>query len=107
MLSHPLTDRIQNEDIIIVYDTVLTWNFVVWNELSINFHNNYICTRAVFFTDVKIGILIIYYRLYYNAMLCIYSYIVLLCLLPYALLWHIVYISQYIDQDQMNCAWLN
>ena len=85
MLSHPLTDRTQKEDIIIAYDTVLTYEialnnksiFIVWNEL----------VTSVAFTDVKIGILI-YNRLQVvPTILCyIYSYIVLICLLPYALL---------------------
>ena len=56
MLSHPLTDRTQKEDIIIAYDTVLAYEiglnnksiFRVWNEL----------VTSVVFTDVKIGILI-------------------------------------------------
>ena len=52
MLSHPLTDRTQKEDIIIAYDTVLTCKIGksicrVWNELL----------TSVVFTDVKIGIL--------------------------------------------------
>ena len=56
MLSHQLTDRTQKEDIIITYDTVLTYEiclnnnsiFRMWNEL----------VTSVVFTDVKIGILI-------------------------------------------------
>ena len=55
MLSHPLTDKTQKEDIIIAYDTVLTCKIGrnnksicrVWNEL----------VTSVVFTDVKIGIL--------------------------------------------------
>ena len=55
MLSHPLTDKTQKEDIIIAYDTVLTCKIGlnnksicrVWNEL----------VTSVVYTDVKIGIL--------------------------------------------------
>ena len=60
MLSHPLTDRTQKEDIIIAYDTILTYEiglnnksiFRVWNEL----------VTSVVFTDVKIGTLIYMYN---------------------------------------------
>ena len=85
MLSHPLTDRTQKEDIIIAYDTVLTYEiglnnksiFRVWNEL----------VTSVVFTDVKIGILIYNTLQVVPTILCyVYSYIVLICLLPYALL---------------------
>ena len=82
MLSHPLTDRTQKEDIIIAYDTVLTYEiglnnksiFRVWNEL----------VTCVVFTDVKIGILIYNTLQVVPTILCyVYSYIVLICLLPY------------------------
>ena len=69
----------------------------MWNEL----------VTSVVFTDVKIGILIYNTLQVVPTILCyVYSYIVLICLLPCALLGHILYISQYIhvDQDQMNCA---
>ena len=62
------------------------------------------------FTDVKIRKLIIYntsqlvmpitlYMLHN-----LYSYIVLICLLPYALLWHVLYTSQY--RSRSNELWL-
>ena len=56
---------------------------------------------CVVFADVTTGILIIP-----TGCLCyVYSYIVLICLLPHALLWH-DFILVNIDQNQMNCAWL-
>ena len=77
MLSHLLTDRTQKEDIVIAYDTVLTYEiglnnksiFRVWNEL----------VTCVVFTDIKIGILIYNTIQVVPTILCyVYSYNVLI-----------------------------
>ena len=77
MLSHLLTDRTRKEDIVIAYDTVLTYEiglnnksiFRVWNEL----------VTCVVFTDIKIGILIYNTIQVVPTILCyVYSYNVLI-----------------------------